>query len=282
MLGSIDSALSGPGGLTKDGGGTVTLTKPNDYQGATTVNAGRLEVDDARALPATTCLVIGGGTVALQPGLGRAVELSGLSLNLGAVGGAPPPALPAASQVSGTDAQGTPLAPQEVGDLAAFEPSALVAIQAVSPSSVVEPLTTKSALTTRRVPLASRVPPARRVPLALPVRDLTWGDAAALARRVPLALPVRDLTWGDATALAEPVAHDSALAEPVARASAPALPVRDSARDVVFAAAGVQHSDRDLAWPWEPWRADQSITTRRVKPAKSLRAVDVVLSMPEE
>ena len=78
--GSVDASLSGPGGLTKDGGGTATLAKPNDYQGATTVKAGTLEVNNALALPATTDLVINGGTVVLHSGLGRAIELSGLSM----------------------------------------------------------------------------------------------------------------------------------------------------------------------------------------------------------
>jgi len=45
QAGTVSATLAGSGGLIKSGDGTVTLTGVNTYTGATTVNAGTLEVD---------------------------------------------------------------------------------------------------------------------------------------------------------------------------------------------------------------------------------------------
>ena len=54
--------LTGTGGLTKLGAGTLTLSQGNTYTGTTTLAAGTLEVDAHGGLPSTP-LVLGGGTL---------------------------------------------------------------------------------------------------------------------------------------------------------------------------------------------------------------------------
>ena len=66
---TINSALSGSGGLTKSGAGTLSLTGANTYTGATTVNAGTIQAANNSAFGTTA----GGVSVAS----GAAVELSG-------------------------------------------------------------------------------------------------------------------------------------------------------------------------------------------------------------
>ena len=66
--GTASANLSGPGGLTKDTGGTVVLSGVNSYAGGTVVNAGTLIVANAGALPDGSSLTIGDGT-AFDPGL---------------------------------------------------------------------------------------------------------------------------------------------------------------------------------------------------------------------
>lgn len=49
--GTISAIIAGDGGaLTKSTGGTVVLTRPNEYTGATTISAGVLEIQDSYAL----------------------------------------------------------------------------------------------------------------------------------------------------------------------------------------------------------------------------------------
>jgi len=66
--GMISANLAGPGGLSKTGAGTATLSGTNNYQGGTAVSAGTLVVTASVALPAGTALTVGaGGTLVFSP-----------------------------------------------------------------------------------------------------------------------------------------------------------------------------------------------------------------------
>ena len=54
-------SLSGTGGLTKEGAGTLTLSRANTYTGPTTINAGTLLVGGSGALPSTSAVNVGSG-----------------------------------------------------------------------------------------------------------------------------------------------------------------------------------------------------------------------------
>ncbi len=58
----VSGALSGAGGLTKEGGNALTLSEANAYSGTTTLNAGTLNVNDATAVGSGT-FTIAGGTI---------------------------------------------------------------------------------------------------------------------------------------------------------------------------------------------------------------------------
>ena len=61
--GMAGADLSGPGGLSKDTGGTVILSGANYYAGPTVVKAGKLIVTSSSALPGGTNLTVGAGGV---------------------------------------------------------------------------------------------------------------------------------------------------------------------------------------------------------------------------
>ena len=88
---SLAGTITGPGGVTITGGGTVTISGDNHYDRGTVVSAATLVVAGASALPPGGGLTIGaGGAVVLTSGLGKAIELGSLSIDLGT--GSPPPA----------------------------------------------------------------------------------------------------------------------------------------------------------------------------------------------
>jgi autotransporter-associated beta strand protein len=106
--GTVIADLSGPGSLTKDTGGTVTLSGNNDCQGGTTVNDGTLIVASAGALtPGTNLSITGNGAVVLASDLGQAIDLSALSIDLGGGGLAPAPTAPNSSAEAATTGQTT-------------------------------------------------------------------------------------------------------------------------------------------------------------------------------
>lgn len=91
-------SIGGTAGLTKDGGGSLTIATANTYTGGTTINAGPLALSGSGTLGATT------GTVALG---GGALDLGSTSQTVGAV------AITAAAASGDTIKNGT-LAPTSV------------------------------------------------------------------------------------------------------------------------------------------------------------------------
>lgn len=82
---TLSGQVGGPGGLTKTGAGTLTLTAANSYNGTTTVSAGVLNVRNAQALGATAggTTVTSGARLELQGG----ITVSGESLTIDGGGG---------------------------------------------------------------------------------------------------------------------------------------------------------------------------------------------------
>ncbi len=77
---TITNVMSGPGGLTKQGDGTLTLTGTNTYAGATTVAAGQLTLGSATVIPDSNNLTVMTGALVSLDGLQERVG----SLTLGA------------------------------------------------------------------------------------------------------------------------------------------------------------------------------------------------------
>ncbi len=94
ILGHIDGAGKS---LTKTGAGSLVISGINGYTGGTVVNEGLLLIASADALPVNSALTITNGTVRLASGLGKAVELSSLSIAL-----PPAPAPPSSVPEPGT------------------------------------------------------------------------------------------------------------------------------------------------------------------------------------
>ena len=76
---SYSGAISGTGGLTKSGAGTITLSGTNAYSGTTGINAGTLALDALNAIDADSDVSIA---------LGAALDLNGNSHTLASLAGA--------------------------------------------------------------------------------------------------------------------------------------------------------------------------------------------------
>ena len=76
--GTASANLSGPGGLTKATGGTVTLSGSNKYSGGTTVSDGLLVAENGAAIPGGSLLSIGpdGSVVLGSPGAGEPLAVT--------------------------------------------------------------------------------------------------------------------------------------------------------------------------------------------------------------
>ena len=84
---SIAAAISGPGGLVKNGPGELSLSGSNSYDGAVTVNAGYLGVDNDWALGSTNAGTTVGSSAVLLVRANSHVGLEALSLNGSGVSG---------------------------------------------------------------------------------------------------------------------------------------------------------------------------------------------------
>jgi autotransporter-associated beta strand protein len=60
---TVDGTVSGPGGVTKNGNGTLVLSGNNTYDEATVINAGTLEAASANALGRNATVTVNGGTL---------------------------------------------------------------------------------------------------------------------------------------------------------------------------------------------------------------------------
>ena len=91
----IGGVISGPGGLTVNGAGTLMLTNANIYAGGTTVNAGTLKLDfsGASSAPAAnilpvTALALGGGTLSVIGSTSVTSYQTNSGVTIGATGAA--------------------------------------------------------------------------------------------------------------------------------------------------------------------------------------------------
>ena len=91
---ALSGAISGTGGLTKEGIGTFTLSGANAYAGATTVNAGTLQAGAANTFASNSAFTIGPvGTL----------DLNGFSQSIGSLAGSGAVTLGAGTLTTGND-----------------------------------------------------------------------------------------------------------------------------------------------------------------------------------
>ena len=79
---TVSGSISGSGGLTSSGAGTVILNGTNSYPGGTTVNAGKLVIGVAAALPSTGPVAITGGAMQLTDNITAGTALGTSNVNL--------------------------------------------------------------------------------------------------------------------------------------------------------------------------------------------------------
>ncbi len=100
------SAVTGVGGLTKDGLGKLTLSGANSYAGGTVVNAGTLTLAPGASLPTNGALTVNGGTLDFNGNNVTVGSLSGLggtiSLGSGTLTVAEPGSTTLAAAITGT------------------------------------------------------------------------------------------------------------------------------------------------------------------------------------
>ncbi len=75
---TLGSAVTGPGGLTKNGIGTLILSGANSYAGGTVLNQGILQLAPGASLPTTGPLMVNGGTLDFNGNNATIGSLSGL------------------------------------------------------------------------------------------------------------------------------------------------------------------------------------------------------------
>ncbi len=161
--GTASANLSGPGGVTKDTGGTVILSGSNAYAGSTVVNDGTFIVTNASALPDGTSLTIGAG----------ATFIFGPSAN----------ATPATASVETTTAYHATSA----------ETSSVTTSSSASPSAVA--VVVKHS-TSGRNPQSPIVPPAAsQPPQSVPVVALSIPAADRLVRSSTASKIAGDMAW---------------------------------------------------------------------------------------
>ena len=76
---TISGNISGAGGVTKNGNGTLTLNGTNSYNGSTIVNSGTLEAASAHALGSNTTINVNGGTLLVSANS----SINGMNITLG-------------------------------------------------------------------------------------------------------------------------------------------------------------------------------------------------------
>jgi autotransporter-associated beta strand protein len=82
LTGNLSDISGVNGSLTKAGSSDLTLSGSNSYSGGTTINAGRLFINSANALPSTGAVTVNAGTLALNAS-GTAAFDQSITLNTG-------------------------------------------------------------------------------------------------------------------------------------------------------------------------------------------------------